>query len=78
MGKTCVFPDPDWNKLLAFKPQKMISVVPVKDDEWEWQRGREMGFYNQGPRCMSMRASFDDQERCTEEDKANKRCPAAG
>ena len=32
MGKTCVFPDPDWNKLLAFKPQK-ISVVPVKDDE---------------------------------------------
>ena len=32
MGKMCVFPDPDWNKLPAFKPQK-ISVVPVKDGE---------------------------------------------
>jgi hypothetical protein len=29
MGKTCVFPDPDWSKLPAFKPQK-ISVVPVR------------------------------------------------
>lgn len=32
MGTTCVFPDPDWTKLPAFKTHQ-ISVVPVKDGE---------------------------------------------
>ena len=32
IGKTCIFPDPDWSKLPAFKPMK-ISIVPVNNGE---------------------------------------------
>ena len=42
---------------------------------WEWQRARELGLYNQGPRLLASTTSaytFNEQERLTDQDKINK------